>query len=414
MLQNAIVSLLILLFSGVFGLVLGQTDAAIKPVYMAGDVVSLGDKKIVVNDAKTGTVELTLTDKSVYKKVSAENANLTAATPGTLAEIGVGDRLTVSALPSADGKTFTARTVYYMTKSDIEAKNKKEADAWRTRGITGKVISVNAATNQVVVETRTLTGSSNVTMTPKDGAKFLRYSQDSIRFDEAKASSLAEVKAGDMLRALGDKSTDGASFAAEQVVAGAFQTIAGTVKSIDVEKREVVITDLQTKKDVTVVISDASVVKKFPAEQAEMMARLQASGGAGGARPVGGGARPVGGGARPVGGGTPQGPPAGGGQTQPGSGGQTMGGQRGGNGGGGVDDMLERFPNITAADLKAGDMIAISSTKNGTNTRIKAIKLLAGVEPFLRLAQASGQGARGRGGVDGGFSIPGLDGIGFP
>ena len=396
--------MLILLSTGTFGLVIGQTDAAIKPVYMAGDVVSLGDKKIVVNDAKAGAVQLTLTDKSAYKKVSAENANLTAATPGTLAEIGVGDRLTVSALPSADGKTFTARTVYYMTKADIDAKNKKEADAWRTRGITGKVISVNAATNQVVVETRTLTGSTNVTMTPKEGAKFLRYAQDSIRFDEAKASSMTEVKAGDMLRALGDKSSDGTSFAAEQVVTGAFQTIAGTVKTIDIEKREVVITDLQTKKDVTVVISDTSVVKKFPAEQAEMMARMQMGASMGGARPVGGGA-------------APQTPPAGVRQGS-GQGGDRpgMGGARpsGAAGGGGVDDMLDRFPSITAADLKTGDMIAISSTKNGSTARIKAIKLLAGVEPFLRLAQAGGNNGRGRGGVEGGFSIPGLDGIGFP
>ncbi len=402
MLHNAVVSLLIILFTGTFGLVLGQADSAVKPVYMAGDVVSLADKKIVVNDAKSGSVELALTDRSVYKRVSADNPSLTAATPGTLAEIGVGDRLTVSALPSADGKTFSARTVYYMSKADITAKNAKEAEAWRTRGITGKVMSANAATNQIVVETRTLTGSSNVTLTPKEGAKFLRYAQDSIRFDEAKASSLAEVKAGDMIRALGDKSSDGTSFAAEQVVAGAFQTIAGTVKSVDAEKREVVITDLQTKKDVIVVISDTSVVKKFPAEQAEMMARMQMGGG----------------GARPVGGGAPQQarPPAGAGQTA-GQGGARpggMGGQRAG-GAGGVDDMLDRFPNITASDLKAGDMIAISSTKNGTTTRIKAIKLLAGVEPFLRMAQASGQGGRGgRGGVEGGFSIPGLDGIGFP
>ncbi|MEQ1646127.1 MAG: hypothetical protein ABL959_21930, partial [Pyrinomonadaceae bacterium] len=391
MLRNAFFSFLILLAVGAFGLVSAQTDAAVKPVYLAGDVVSLGDKKITVNDAKAGNVELMLTDRSAYKRVSAENASLTAATPGQLAEIGVGDRLTVSALPAADGKGFTARTVYYMTKADIDAKNKKEADAWRTRGITGKVISVNEATNQVVVETRTLTGSTNVTMTPKDGAKFLRYAQDSIRFDEAKASSLAEVKAGDMIRALGDKSIDGTSFAAEQVVAGAFQTIAGTVKSIDIEKREVIITDLQTKKDVTVVISDTSVVKKFPAEQAEMMARMQMGGaGMGGARPVGGGATP------------PQTPPAGG-QTgqggQPGGGRQMAGGPRGA-GGGGVDEMLDRFPNITAADLKAGDMIAISSTKSGANTRIKAIKLLAGVEPFLRMAQAQGgRGGRGGGGV---------------
>ena len=82
---------------------------------------------------------------------------------------------------------------------------------------------------------------------------------------------------------------------------------------------------------------------------------------------------------------------------------------------GGIDDMLDRFPNITAADLKAGDMVAVSSSKGGDPTRINAIKLLAGVEPFLRMAQASGQRQGGRGqSVDTGFSIPGLDGIGFP
>lgn len=412
MLQNLLISLLILIFSGIFSLVWGQD--AVKPVVVVGDVVSTADKKFVVN-AKTGPTEITVTEKSVYKRVSAENPNLTAATAGNINEIGVGDRLTVSALPSADGKILTARTVYYMTKADIAAKNAKEAEQWRARGITGKVISVNSQTNQIVVETRTLMGSSNVTLTPKESAKFLRYAPDSIRYDEALPSSIAEVKAGDMLRALGDKSTDGTSFAAEQVVAGAFQTIAGNVKSVDVEKKEVVITNLQTKKDMTIVIGDASVVKKFPTEQAEQLARFQGMAAGGGMG--GGGARPVGGGGPPQGG-NRQGPPQGGqtgggqpgGQGRPGFGGGRMGGS------GGVDDMLDRLPNITAADLKAGDMIAISSAKNGTSDRIKAIKLLAGVEPFLRLAQASGQGGRGRGqgGVDAGFSIPGLDGIGFP
>jgi hypothetical protein len=91
-----------------------------------------------------------------------------------------------------------------------------------------------------------------------------------------------------------------------------------------------------------------------------------------------------------------------------------MGGGPGGAGGGNIDDMIERFPNITVADLKVGDMIALSSTKNGAADKIKAIKLLAGVEPFLRMAAATSGGGRRGGGVEGGFSIPGLDGIGFP
>ncbi|MBP9108650.1 MAG: hypothetical protein KBF83_03755 [Pyrinomonadaceae bacterium] len=353
-------------------------------------------------NAKTGPVEVTTTDKTSFKRVSAENLNLTAATAGAFAEIGVGDGLTISALAAADGKTLNARTVYYVTKADKAAKAAKDAEAWRVRGITGKVISANTQTNQIVVETRTIAGSTNVTVTPKDGAKFLRYAPDSIRFDEAKASSLPEVKAGDMIRALGDKSSDGTSFSAEQLISGAFQTIAGTVKSVDASKGEVTITDSQTKKDVVVVVSETSVLKKFPAEQAEMLARVQmmGAGGMGGARPVGGGQ------GRPAGG-TPPVAPAGG-QPPAGGGRPGMGGPR--TGGGGVDDMLERLPTITPADLKAGDMIAISSTKNGTAGRIKAIKLVAGVEPFLRAAQAgTGGGRRGQGGVDGGFSIPGLD-----
>ena len=74
--------------------------------------------------------------------------------------------------------------------------------------------------------------------------------------------------------------------------------------------------------------------------------------------------------------------------------------------------MLERFPDITTAELKPGDMIAVSSTKNTAMDHVKAIKLLAGVEPFLRMAQASPGRQRGQG-VQGGFTIPGLDGVGF-
>lgn len=403
MLQNAIISFLLLLFAGVFSFIFGQATA-VKPTVVVGDLVTIGDKKLTVN-SKTGPVEIVTTDATAYKKVSVENPSLSTATAGVAKDMVVGDRLTVSALPSADGKILTARTVYFLTKAEIDAKNAKEAEAWRFRGITGKVLSVNAQTNQIVMETRTLMGSTNVTVTPKENAKFMRYAPDSVRFDEALASSLAETKAGDMIRALGDKSVDGTSFAAEQIIAGSFQTIAGKVKSVDAEKNEIVIHDEQSKKDLVVVVGEQSILKKFPAEQAEQLARFQmmgAGGGMGGARPVGGGARPQGG------------PPAGGqptGQGQPGGQGRPMmGGPRGGAAGG-VDDMFDRLPAITAAELKAGDMIAISSTKNGVTTRIKAIKLIAGVEPFLRLAQASSQagGRRGQGGVDGGFSIPGLD-----
>jgi len=373
---------------------IGQTtDSGVKPSLITGDVVSMDSGKIILN-TKDGEVSAVISDKTEFKRVPPENPMLKAAVPAAIADIGVGDKLVVTGIFGADKKILPARSVYLMTKSDIAQRHAKEAEEWRTRGITGRVSAVNAATNQIVVDVRGLTGSTSVTLSPKAGTTFLRYAPDSVKFEEAKASNIGEVKAGDMIRALGDRGADGTTFTAERVITGAFQTLAGTVKSVDAAKGEVVITNLQTKKDMTVVITPASLVKKFPEEMATRMAAFQ--GGGGGVRPPGQGGAAV--------------PPGGAGQQPAGTGGA---GRGFGGRAGGIDDMLDRFPNITAADLKVGDMIAVSSTRNAAADRINAIKLLAGVEPFIRAAQASGAAGRVQRG-QGDFNIPGLEGFGNP
>jgi hypothetical protein len=314
-------------------------------------------------------------------------------------DIGIGDKLLVTGFFTEDKKTLPAKSIYLITKSDIAQKQIKESERWSTRGISGRVSAVDPITRQIKIDVRGLATTTTVALTPKEGAKFLRYAPNSVKFSEAKASSLNEIQAGDMVRALGDRSPDGASFAAEEIVSGAFRTVAGTVKTVDVAKNEVVITDFQSKKDITVELGSASVLKKFPEEMAQRMAGFQ-SGQAGGARP--GGPAGAGGAVRPQANGAPAGGQAG------------QGGPGRGMGARAIDDMLERFPNITAADLKTGDVIAVSSTKNNTPERITAIKLLAGVEPFLRVAQAQAAngGQRGQGGLS--LDIPGLDGFGGP
>jgi hypothetical protein len=377
----------------------GQTpEAGLKPTVVTGDVTSIDGARIVIS-TKDGTVQADITAKTEFKRVSATNPSMKNAAAAASSDIGVGDRVAITGVLSTDKKSLPARAVYLMTKSDISDRNAKEAEAWRSRGLAGRVTAVNATANQFTVEVRGLMGSTSTVVTPKPSATFKRYAPNSVRFDEAVSSALPEIKVGDMVRALGDKSSDGAAFAAETIVSGAFQTVAGTVKSIDTAKNEIVVTNLQTKKDVTISLAGATTLKKFPAEMAERMAGSQS----------GGGVTPPGG-ARP---------PQAGGQVaagQPAAGGMPAGQGRGGFAAraGNIDDMLERFPNITAADLKAGDMIAVSSSKGDDPSRMNAIKLLAGVEPFLRLAQGR-QRSGGRGdSVDGGFSIPGLDGIGFP
>ena len=374
---------------------------AMKPSVASGDVASIESGKIVLQ-TKDGPLDVTLSDKTEYKRVPPENPSLKAAVPSALSDIAVGDKLIVTGIFSDDKKTLPARGVYLMTKSDIAQRQVKESEKWATRGVSGRVASIDPVTRQIKIDVRSMVGSTSVVLTPKEAAKFLRYAPNSVKFSEAKESTLTEIQPGDMLRALGDRSADGASFAAEEIITGAFRTVAGKVKTVDVAKNEVVITDEASKKDITVDLGSATTLKKFPEEWAQRMAAMQS--GQGG-RP--GGAGP-GGAARPQANGAPTGGQPG--AAGPGGPGRGPGGPRGG-----IDDMLERFPTITAADLKAGEMIAVSSTRSTTPEHIIAIKLLAGVEPFIRVAQAQAAasgGQRGQGALS--LDIPGLDGFGGP
>ncbi len=397
--KTFILSILFTLAFGVSAFVKAQ-DAAIKPSVIVGEIADVSTGKIVLK-TKDGVLDVVLSGKTEYKRVSPEKPSLTTATAAAFSDIGAGDKVAVTGILAADKKSIPARAVYLMTKSDIAGKQMKDQEQWKTRGISGQVAAINAQSKEITVTSRGLMGETKTILTPKTDAKFRRYAPDSVSYSEAKASSMDEIKVGDSVRALGDKSADGANFQAEEIISGSFQTIAGTITAIDAAKNEITINNLQTKKDVKVVVGQNSVLKNFPAEMAQRMAAFQNGGGAGITPP--GGMRP------PQTGGTPPPTPPNGGGMRPGGGGGS-----GMRGAGGIDEMLERFPTISISDLKVGGMIALSSTKSANTDRVTAIKLLSGVEPFLKNPQAAnGGGRRNGGGTDSGFSIPGLDGGGF-
>lgn len=380
-------SLVLIAVSGLFAAANGQTKLSLA----AGEVLSIDSGKILLK-TDGGQLTVVLSETTEYKRVSPDNPSLKSAVAAAFGDIGSGDKLVVTGIYSEDRSSLPAHAVYLMSKADIAQKHAKESEQWRARGVAGRVTSVNKDTNQISVEVRGLMGSTTVVLTPKADARFKRYAPNSVKYSEALASSIADVQPGDMLRALGDRSADGTSFAAEEVLTGAFRTLAGTIKSVDAEKNEIVITDIQANKDVTISLASATTLKRFPEQMAQMMAARQNGGGSPGAA---GPPRPNPGAAAQPGaaGGQPRGP----------------GGQRGI---GGIDDMLDRFPNITAADLKPGDMIAVSSSRGSNLDRIMAIKLLAGVEPFIRAAQAAAMQQRG-GQSAPSLNIPGLDGVDF-
>jgi hypothetical protein len=170
------------------------------------------------------------------------------------------------------------------------------------------------------------------------------------------------------------------SFTPEKVVTGSFRNVAGIVAAVDATTGEVKINDLQTKQPLTIVVKQDAVLRRFPAagEMGGMMSMMgRGQGASGGSGQPQAGNRPNGG---------QGGPPAGGGG--PGGGGGRMGG-----GGMNLQDMLERLPTISIADVKIGDTIIVSSTKGADPTRLTAISLISGADTLLNMIAARQQAA---------------------
>jgi hypothetical protein len=264
-----------------------------------------------------------------------------------------------------------------MNKADIAKKQEAERAEWKRRGILGIITALKPETKEITISSRSLMGQQSVTIPLTDKVEIRRYAPDSIKFADAKPAEFAELKAGDQLRALGERSADGLSFTPEKVVTGSFRNVAGTVTAVDAATGEVKINDLQTKQPLTILVKQDAVVRRFPsaAEMGGMMAMMgrggQGANGAAGQPPAGQGGNGPGGG--------------------PGAGGGRIGG------GMNIQDMLERLPTISIADVKLGDTIIVSSTKGADPTRLTAISVISGADTLLNMMaarqQAGGQTA---------------------
>jgi hypothetical protein len=374
--------------------------------------------QIVVRADNSVIHTVNLSAKTQYKRMPIGEKSLTKATDITLTDVGPGDRVWARWRPGADQKTEPTPQLVVMSKADITKLQEQDRAQWRRRGVSGIVASVNASTQEITVSSRSLMGAPQAVIIPvTDKVLMRRYPPDTIpKYSEAKPSKFEEVKVGDQLRALGDKSTDGTHLTAEEVVFGTFKIVGGTVTAIDAATNQIKITDLTTKKPLTIILKPDSVLRRFPENAAMMFGGGGGPGGPGAGAPGGAGQKPAG-----VGAGSPGATgQTGAGQKPAGAGpGGAQGPGRGGPGGGGnMADLLERLPTITINELKVGDTIIMSSLQGSDPTQFTAISLVSGIEPLLQMMAARpqvGGGARPQGGVDLNGSFGGMfGGIGGP
>jgi co-chaperonin GroES (HSP10) len=324
-------------------------------------------RQMIVKTDAGSVVTAILSDATAYLRVAPGEKDLANAAKITFADVAEGDRVMARGKVSDDKKVVPARALIVMTKADIAKKQEAERAEWRRRGILGVVAAVNPASKEITITTRSMAGSQPVIIPVAEKVELRRYAPDSIKFGDAKPSTLDELKVGDQIRALGERSPDGAKFTAEKIVTGSFRTVAGAVTAIDAATGEIKINDLEKKQPLTIVVKQDAVLRKFPPASEMMMFGRGPGGGQGGA---------------------PGGqPPAGGGQT--GAGGPGGGGMRPGGGGGmNIQDMLERLPTIALADVKVGDTIIVSSTKGADPARLTAITLVSGADTLLNMMAA--------------------------
>ncbi|HWX42966.1 MAG TPA: hypothetical protein VN345_17590 [Blastocatellia bacterium] len=379
-----------------------QADAGITQTRVLGEVTAIDatGKQMTVKTDAGSIVTVILDDKTEYLRVPPGETSLDKAIKIASTEVGVGDKIYVRGRVSDDKKSVPAQRLVVMSKADIQKKHDQERAEWRRRGVSGIVTKLDAENKEVTIQTRGREGVKPVIVAAPDSVKFRRYAPDSVKFSDAKPSSFAELQVGDQLRALGDKSADGARFTAEQIVTGSFRTIGGTVTAVAGDTGEIKITMLGSKQAFTILVNKDSMLRRIPPQVAMMMA-IRSQGAEGGGPPgaAAGQGQPSGGGARP------------GGQSGTGPGGERMRPE----GGGDFQDMLERMPPVTLAEIKPGDVIAVSSTAGADPSRLTAITLVTGVDAILTAMARGPAGARRATNLSTGLPSGVLDfGIGQP
>jgi hypothetical protein len=350
-----------------------------------GAVKTIDGETITLTPDSGPDVTVTVLPATRIVRIAPGEKDLKSAAPIQLQDIQIGDRILVGGKASDDNQSLAASSIVVMKRADLEARHEQDLQDWQKRGVDGLAKTVDAAAGTVTIPVR----GKDLVIHTTNNTVFRRYAPDSVKFDDAKASTLQEIHAGDQIRARGNRSADGSELAAEEVVSGSFPLFAGTVNSVDASSSTLSIHDLSSKKNVLVKVTPDSQLRQLPPEMAQRIAmRLRgAIGGTGSGRPSGAApnsasadaqAKPAPDSASPT-----VSPDAGTGPRRNGMGGRPGGGPD-------LQQILSHAPPVSLADLRKGDAVVVLSTDGKAGSGI-AIKLFSGVEPILQATPNAAQ-----------------------
>ena len=356
------------------------SDPAISQTHVVGEVVAIDSqmKQITTRTDAGSSVVVWLDQETSFIRAVPGETSLGKATPIGLLDIGVGDRVYARGRLNEANRSLSARQVIVMVKTDLQKRQEKERVEWRTQSVSGVVSAVNPEKKEIRIQIRGRGASSQLLILVRDEKALLRYEPESVRFSDARPCSFSEIKVGDQVRALGEKVSDGSHFRATKVISGSFQTVGGIITGINPESGEIQMTLLGGKQSLNVRVNKDSKIRRLSPQAiaALVQARL-------GSQPAAGISKP------PVTTTAPAQQPKS--EARPSESGffkppdQTRD----------LQELLDRLPPVTLAEMKPGDVVAVSSTVGRDPAHLTAITVLTGVDLLIRtLQQASGSGRR--------------------
>lgn len=345
-----------------------QSNPQTNPVArVLGDALSAANEagEFTLRSGDNRTWAVRLAQDALLLMVEPGARSLDTATPVPLSTLKPGDRLLVRGEGDGTQLVMLASSVVLMSKDAIAARQAREQAEWRTNSLAGNVKDVDPAQARL-----TLLGAGNgqrqewaVTLTPSAGV--LRYSDDSIRFADARPAKLADLRPGDQVRVLGKRDEAAHTLVAEKLVFGSFRTLGGEIRKVDAEAKEITMRDVQTGKDVVLALAHNSNLRRMP---------VTSRGSYGGARP-GSGDRAAGPGAMEFGGTRSGGSSAGG---------ATAAGARRPD----LQQMLDRLPAAAFGTLAPGDAVIVSVGHASQPQPWPIVSLVAGMDALLRAPAA--------------------------
>lgn len=342
-----------------------------------GTIKGISGNTITLTPDAGAEINVVVQDSTRLLRIPPGEKTLKNATPVQLQDLQPGDRILAGGKLGDDSKSLNASTIVVMKQADVAAKQQQERDEWQKRGMSGLVTAADPAAGTVTISQPSLSGPKVITIHTTKTTAVRRYAPDSVKFEDAKPGTLADIKPGDQVRALGSPSADGSALDAEVIVSGTFRNLAGSVISTDAAANTVTILDLMTKKPVVVKISPDSQLHKLPAMMAQRMA-MRLKGGANGA-PGASGAPAAGGSSGASA--SPSAPASRGGMTE----------RSYGSGAPDLQQIIARTPPVAISDLQKGDAVMILSTEGTPSGGVTAITLVAGVEPILQSSSKASQ-----------------------